>query len=191
MTSIHPATASLVEYAIGNTPATLPPELTRAGLNILLDTLAATIGARAPWLTISAPLLRYAAIEGGDPRASIFGSPRKTGPALAALVNGTLAYALDIESIHGPSITHAAAVVVPAALVVAEANGCSGADLLRAIIIGLDAGGLHNLLSSMGGGVDTGSCSAGKGAGGYRWPTCPGRASVSTSAGSRTRAVSI
>ena len=116
MSSIHPATAALVEYALGDTPAALPAEVAQAGRNILLDTLAAMIGARAPGLTISAPLLRYAELEGGEPRASIVGRGPRTGPALAALVNGTLAYALDIESIHGPSITHAAAVVVPAAM---------------------------------------------------------------------------
>src|SRR4051794_6766702 len=114
------ATAALVEYALTWAPGSPPDAVTRAGQDIVLDTLAAMIGARAPGLTISGPLLRYAALEGGEPRASIVGRQRRTGPALAALVNGTFAYALDIESIHGPSITHAAAVVVPAALAVAE-----------------------------------------------------------------------
>ena len=52
MTAIHAATASLVEYALGQTasspPSDLPPDVERAGLNILLDTLGAMIGARAP-----------------------------------------------------------------------------------------------------------------------------------------------
>jgi 2-methylcitrate dehydratase PrpD len=138
MTTAHAATDALVEYALAAGPERLPPEVVRAGQAILLDTLAAMIGARAPDLTIAGPLLRYAALEGGEPRASIVGEARKTGPALAALVNGTFAYALDIESIHGPSITHAAAVVVPAALAVAEATGTGGADLVSAIVAGLD-----------------------------------------------------
>ena len=138
MTLTHPATDALVEYALHETPGGLPEDVARAALEILLDTLGAMIGARAPDLSISQPLLQYAALEGGEPRASIVGRPGKTGPALAALVNGTFAYALDIESIHGPSITHAAAVVVPAALAVAEATGQSGADLLNAIVVGLD-----------------------------------------------------
>jgi 2-methylcitrate dehydratase PrpD len=138
VTTIHPATASLVEYALGDTPPTLPSDVVLAGRNVLLDTLAAMIGARAPGLTISAPLLKYAELEGGAPRASIVGRPGRTGPALAALVNGTFAYALDVESIHGPSITHAAAVVVPAALAVAEVTGSSGSDLVRAVVVGLD-----------------------------------------------------
>ena len=136
--SIHPATAALVDYAVGVLPEGLPADVARAGQDILLDTLGAMIGARAPGLTISAPLLRYAALEGGEPRASIVGRPQRTGPTQASLVNGTLAYALDIESIHGPSITHAAAVVVPAALAVAEVAGRSGADLLHAIVVGFD-----------------------------------------------------
>jgi 2-methylcitrate dehydratase PrpD len=136
--AVHAATAALVEYAVGSSWSGFPPEVQAAGQAILLDTLGAMVGARSLSLTVAAPLLRYAELEGGAPRASIVGQERMTGPALAALVNGTLAYGLDIESIHGPSITHAAAVVVPAALAVAEATGCSGADLLAAIVVGLD-----------------------------------------------------
>jgi 2-methylcitrate dehydratase PrpD len=136
--AVGSATAVLVEYAVASPTASLPPDVQRQASAILLDTLGAMLGACSPDLTIAAPLLRYVALEGGEPRASIVGQTRKTGPALAALVNGTLAYALDIESIHGPSITHAAAVVVPAVLAVAEAYGRSGADVLGAIIVGLD-----------------------------------------------------
>lgn len=136
--STHPATSALVEYATGATWASFPAEVQRAGRDILLDTVGAMVGGCAPGLTIAAPLIRYARLEGGEPRASVVGHELRTGPSLAALVNGTLAYALDIESIHGPSITHAAAVVVPAALAVAEATGRSGAELLAAIVVGLD-----------------------------------------------------
>lgn len=137
-TSTHPATAALVAYSVGSSRASFPPEVRDAAREILLDTLGAMVGACAPGLTLTEPLYRYAALEGGERRASIVGRAERTGPALAALVNGTLAYGLDIESIHGPSITHAAAVVVPAALAVAEATGQSGAALLDAIIVGLD-----------------------------------------------------
>jgi 2-methylcitrate dehydratase PrpD len=58
---------------------------------------------------------------------------------MAALANGTLAYALDTESIHGPSITHAAAIVVPSVLAVAETTRSGGAAVLAAIVVGLDA----------------------------------------------------
>jgi 2-methylcitrate dehydratase PrpD len=136
--TLSTATAALVNYAIGSPFASLSPAVRRAAADILLDTVAAMIGACSTDLTIAAPLTRYANLEGGEPRASIVGQARRTGPALAALVNGTLAYALDIESIHGPSITHAAAVVVPAVLAVAEATGRTGADVLAAIVVGLD-----------------------------------------------------
>ena len=132
-------TAALVEYALGMDAAALPAAVASAGRAILLDTLGAMLGACAPSVTVTAPLLRYARAEGGLPCASIVGHDVQLGPSLAALVNGTLAYALDIESIHGPSITHAAAVVVPAALAVAEATGAAGAELLAAIVVGLDA----------------------------------------------------
>jgi 2-methylcitrate dehydratase PrpD len=97
------------------------------------------LGACAPDHAIGRQLAAYARSEGGAPRSSIVGRDLRTGPSLAALVNGTLAYALDTESIHAPSITHAAAVVVPACLAVAESEGCTGAELLAAVTVGLDA----------------------------------------------------
>jgi 2-methylcitrate dehydratase PrpD len=114
MTTAHAATDALVEYALATGPDTLPPEVVRAGREIRPDTLAAMIGALTPGLTIAEPLPGYAALEGGEPLASVVGEAGKTGPALAALVNGTFAYALDTERVHGPSITHAAAAGVPA-----------------------------------------------------------------------------
>jgi len=135
----HRATSELVEYATATTPATLPETALRAARDILLDTLGAMLGACRPEYSTARIVAAYARAEGGRPCASIVGEESRTGPSLAALVNGTLAYALDIESIHGPSITHAAAVVVPAALAAAETIGRSGAELLAAIVVGLDA----------------------------------------------------
>ena len=135
----HPATAALVAYALDRPSGGFPAAVRQAARDILLDTVGAMVGACAPHLTVAGPLVRYARLEGGAPHASVVGHDLQLGPALAALVNGTLAYTLDIESIHGPSITHAAAVVVPAALAVAETTGQSGAVLVEAIVVGLDA----------------------------------------------------
>ena len=53
-------------------------------------------------------------------------------------MNGWLGYALDNESHHGPAIVHAAAVVVPAALAIAQERGSSGAAFLTSVILGID-----------------------------------------------------
>ncbi len=73
---------------------------------------------------------------GGVEQASLVGRGGKLPAASAALLNGTLAHALDYDDTHLPSVLHPSASVVPAALAVAEAVGASGGDLLSAVAAG-------------------------------------------------------
>jgi 2-methylcitrate dehydratase PrpD len=73
---------------------------------------------------------------GGEGQASIIGSDDRYPASSVALVNGTLAHALDYDDTHLPSVLHPSAPVVPAALAAAEASGASGKDLLTAAAAG-------------------------------------------------------
>ena len=73
---------------------------------------------------------------GGNGRASVVGREGTYPAPNAAMLNGTLAHALDYDDTHLPSVLHPSASVVPAALAVAEANGASGSDLLSAVAAG-------------------------------------------------------
>jgi len=130
---------ALVEHVLTTRADHLPAAARHATLRILIDTLGAMLGASAPRHALPRLLEAYLQLEGGEQRASVVGRELRTAPSLAALVNGTLAYALDLESIHGPSITHAAAVIVPVCLAIGESSGASGAEVLAAITVGLDA----------------------------------------------------
>ena len=73
---------------------------------------------------------------GGAEQASAIGRSSRYPAAGAALLNGTLAHALDFDDTHLPSVLHPSAAVVPAALAVAEGSGASGRDLLAAVAAG-------------------------------------------------------
>ena len=73
---------------------------------------------------------------GGEGQAGIIGSDDRYPASSVALVNGTLAHALDYDDTHLPSVLHPSAAVVPAALAAAEASGASGRDLLTAAAAG-------------------------------------------------------
>ncbi len=73
---------------------------------------------------------------GGERQASAIGRSGRFPTASAALLNGTLAHALDYDDTHLPSVLHPSAAVVPAALAVAEASGTSGRNLLTAVAAG-------------------------------------------------------
>jgi len=67
----------------------------------------------------------------------VIGGGRAPAPN-AALANGTLIHALDFDDTHAESLVHVTVAVLPAALAVAEECSASGADLLTAVITGME-----------------------------------------------------
>jgi 2-methylcitrate dehydratase PrpD len=114
----------------------LPPEVADSVGSRVLDVLGIAVAA-AP-LDTSRAARRWAHEQGGAAVASAVGLPDRTSAPTAAFVNGVLAHSLDFDDTHLPSVLHPSAAVVPAALAVAERSGTSGADLVRAVAIGLE-----------------------------------------------------
>ncbi|MDB5861199.1 MAG: MmgE/PrpD family protein [Ramlibacter sp.] len=81
----------------------------------------------------------WAREEGGTPRATVPGFGFATSPTLAALVNGVSGHALDYDDVSPPMIGHPSVALVPALLAAAEVAESSGAELVTAYAIGLDA----------------------------------------------------
>lgn len=79
---------------------------------------------------------KIAETRGGAEQAGVIGVDRRYPAVSAALVNGTLAHALDFDDTHLPSVLHPSASVVPAALAAAEATGATGRELLAAVAAG-------------------------------------------------------
>lgn len=74
----------------------------------------------------------------GQGRASVIGASDRLPAASAALVNGTLAHAMDFDDSHMRSVLHPSASVIPAALAAAQASGASGAAFLDALTVGTE-----------------------------------------------------
>ena len=104
----------------------------------ILDGLGCGLfGSRQPWGRIATEV---AAELAGDGPSSLWGTKRRTGPAEAALANGTAGHGFEIDDIHVTSLIHPGAVTIPAALAVAEARGVSGKALITAIVAGYEVG---------------------------------------------------
>ena len=119
-----------------DTLADLPPEVADSVGSRVLDILGIAVAA-AP-LDTSRAARRWAHEQGGRPVASAVGLPDRTSAPTAAFVNGVLAHSLDYDDTHLPSVLHPSAAVVPAALAAAERSGATGADVVRAVAIGLE-----------------------------------------------------
>lgn len=118
----------------------LPAAVTAQAEVILLDTLGALLSAASPRYAAGRILLEFVRAVGGTPECALIGSHERTSCVNAALYNGTLGYYSDIEAHHPAAILHAAAITVPTALALAERQGRSGADLLTALVLGIDVG---------------------------------------------------
>jgi 2-methylcitrate dehydratase PrpD len=125
---------SLGEFAARCREDGIPPAVSADAKRRLLDLVGNALAARdAP----AAAAVRSVALGwGGAGEASVIGGEERCPTPAAALINGTLAHALDFDDTHLPSVLHPSSSVVPAALAVAEAHGRSGAETLLAIAIG-------------------------------------------------------
>jgi 2-methylcitrate dehydratase PrpD len=63
----------------------------------------------------------------------------RASTAVAALISGTAAHALDFDDNFRPGSTHASAVLVPALFAVAQAQKASGRRVIEAYLVGLEA----------------------------------------------------
>ncbi len=113
--------------------------LIAAANDALLDTLGCIVfGSLQPWTRAAQA---YALATASDGPCTIIGTDRTTTPAMAAFANGAAAHAFELDDVHEEAISHPGAVVVPAALAVAEQLDASGTELLEAIVVGYEAMG--------------------------------------------------
>ena len=70
--------------------------------------------------------------------ATVFGLGTECRSDMAALVNGSLAQALEMDDKHGSSLARPGSTVIPAALAVAEQDGRAIADMVTAVTAGYE-----------------------------------------------------
>ncbi|MFH1124656.1 MAG: MmgE/PrpD family protein [Pseudomonadota bacterium] len=129
-------TKKLAEYAATVQFDQLPGNVVERAKMVFLDTLGVIIGASK--FKTGQIITSFVHSLGGVPEATVIGSDVRTSAVNAALANGTMAHDLELDDIHLASCTHAAAVLVPALLAVAEKAGCSGKDLINALVLAYD-----------------------------------------------------
>lgn len=78
----------------------------------------------------------YAAGADTSQTCSLLASAVRARPQDAALINGSAGHALDFDDVASRMFGHPSVPVIPAALALAQTLNRSGADLLRAIVIG-------------------------------------------------------
>jgi 2-methylcitrate dehydratase PrpD len=126
-------TVQLAEYAAALRYEELPGEVVACARDAIIDTAAAAIqGSALPWSRI---VIAYAERTGPGGRSRILGDGGRVQAPSAALANGALAHAFELDSLTRPGAgAHPGATVFPPALAVAQQEGKGGRDLIAAFI---------------------------------------------------------
>src|SRR3989442_9149846 len=82
--------------------------------------------------------VRYVRLQGDVPEASVLATDVKTSAVNAALANGMLGNADEHDDFEPVTKAHPGCSVVPAALAMAEREGRSGEEVLRAVVLGYE-----------------------------------------------------
>lgn len=128
--------------------ADLPEATVHAVRRHTLDTLGAAIGGAGQPEPV-AVMAAASAVFGAAGRTPIWGTSQTASPAVAALVNGTAAHALELDDASG--CDHSGAVVVSAVFAALDSAGCAATeeDVVAAIVVGYDIG--RRVLEASGG----------------------------------------
>lgn len=111
-------------------------EVLNAGSCCVLDFFAGALAA------LNEPIAKRISMSikkfGDAPQATVLVNSESAPAPFAALANGTLGHALDYDDTLWTYIGHSTAVILPAALAVAEIEDCGGKEMLAAFSLGVE-----------------------------------------------------
>ena len=113
----------------------LAPDVLHHAKRAVIDLHAAMISGAA---VAPATLLEKALADELDRGGARLALGRKATMRAAALINGAAAHTTEVDDIFRDGIYHPGAPTIPAALAVAQARGASGAQFLRAVVVGYE-----------------------------------------------------
>lgn len=134
--TIVPVTRILARYIVGSRYDDIPQQVRHEAARALLNWLGCAIGS-SRHETVERAL---AAVQPfcGPPQAAVLGRTERVDILHAALLNGISSHVLDFDDTHARAI-HPSAPVLPALLAFAEWRKTSGADLVHAFVLGVEA----------------------------------------------------
>lgn len=125
-----------VEFVCRFEAESAPANVIVGGKNAILDTVSAILsGVREP---VSRKILNYTAKDRAAGPATVVGTGCRFSAASAALVNGTMAHAIDYDDILTTTRSHPSAVLVPTVLAMGESLRSSGRQVIGAYLVGLE-----------------------------------------------------
>jgi len=131
------ATQKLARYAHELNYRQIPSEVIERAKACMLDTLAVSVyGSTKPW---SKMVSDFVLASGAKGRSTVLGGKHKAPAERAALANGTMAHAFELDNVRQPGAgVHPGATALLPAFAVAEAQRADGKALLTAFVAGCE-----------------------------------------------------
>ena len=129
------AAQTLAEFALNLQYSQIPANVIERAKACVIDTVGAcTYGSTLPWSKI---VIAYAEQYGKGGNSTILGTGRKVHAPYAALANGALAHAFEMDCLVQPSAgVHPGASLTAPGLAVAQEIDATGKDFLTALVAG-------------------------------------------------------
>ena len=132
------ASQELARFAAALKFADIPAAVVTRARDCIIDTAGAVmLGAQLPW---GGMIKDYARVYGGTGPCSVVGMPElRINAPYAAMANGVLAHAYEIDTVSEPSIgAHPGATLFPTILAACEETGAGGQAAITAFVAGCE-----------------------------------------------------
>lgn len=130
-------TRTLARWLVTAGPREVAKPAKREGVRSIVNWLGCAVGA-AQHEAVEAALAALSPFA-GPPQATVLGRTDRTDVLNAALMNGITSHVFDFDDTHLPTIIHPSGPVASALFALAEYHPVSGAELLHAFILGVEA----------------------------------------------------
>ena len=128
-------TRALARRALALRHEDLPPEIRALAVQCLLDTVGVAIAGVDDKLV---GILAADLAAEGTGTTGVMGMALRLPPLSAALLNGTMAHALDYDDVNMAMPGHPSVAILPALLALAEAQGSTGPQVITAFVAGYE-----------------------------------------------------
>ena len=136
MTPAPAVSDAVAAFASGLSWDDLPESARSAARRTFANVVGLAVGAaRHPAVEAALGALADLELNGS---ACVLGRPERTGPTWAPLLHGIAMHVEDFDDTHLRTVLHPGAPVVAAALTAAELTGADGAELLTAVVAGVE-----------------------------------------------------
>ncbi|MFZ3209267.1 MAG: MmgE/PrpD family protein [Geobacteraceae bacterium] len=133
------ATRKLAEFVSGTSYEGIPVGVRNHSKLVFLDWLGVTLaGSREELASVMTKMIKEIDGERGPAQATVIGTGVKTDILKAALANGSMSHALDLDDYHAQTCCHPTVTFLPAVLAVAQHKGLSGKDVITAMTVAFD-----------------------------------------------------